>query len=122
MLYSVDSQSYVKTIPHCSDFDIWRSRLSDEEYDAIVNELRSRIECNEIHTSSWIPGSDWTDTVFQPIYEKACRYDPEAAAKFFGLILWAVLLEDNEVWGFGRYEKNGVSIEGMTYFKLGRQP
>jgi hypothetical protein len=59
MLYSVDSQSYVKTIPHRSDYNI---------------------------------------------------------------CLWAVLLEDDEVWGFGRYEKNGVPIEGMTYFKLGRRP
>ncbi len=122
MLYSVDSQSYVSAIPHRSDFDIWRSRLSDQEYEAIVNELRSKIECDEIHTSSWIPGAIWTDTVFQPIYEKACRYDPEAAAKCFGLILWAVLLEDDDVWGFGRYEKDGVPIEGMTYFKLGRRP
>jgi hypothetical protein len=97
MLYSVDSQSYVKTIPHRSDYDIWRSRLSDEEYYSIVEELRNRIEYDKIHTSSWIPGSDWTDTVFQPICEKACRYDPGAAAKFFGLILWAVLLEDDEV-------------------------
>jgi hypothetical protein len=87
-----------------------------------VSELRSRIKCDEIHTSSWIPGANWTDTVFQPIYENACRYDPEAAAKCFGLILWAVLLDDEDVWGFGRYEKNDVPIEGMTYFKFGRRP
>ena len=122
MLYAVDSQSYVTTVPHSSDFDTWRKRLSDGEYDALVAELRSRIECDEIHTSSWIPGADWTGTVFQPIYEKACGHNPEAAAKFFGLVLWSVLLEDGDVWGFGRYEKNGVPIEGMTYFKLRRRP
>lgn len=122
MLYSVDSRSYVKAIPHRADFDAWRSRLSSEEYGAIVCDLRNRIECDEIHTSSWIPGADWRDSVFQPIYEKACRCDPEAAAKCFGLILWAVLLDDNKVWGFGRYEKDGVPIQGMTYFKLGRRP
>ncbi|MEW6425434.1 MAG: hypothetical protein AB1523_11965 [Bacillota bacterium] len=122
MLFSIESQSYIRDIPHRKEFEIWRSRLTDEEYQAIVDELNNRIESGEIHTSSWIPGSDWTGTVFQPIYEKACRYDKEAAAKFFGLIVWAVLLEHDDVWAFGRYEKDGVSIEGLTYFKLSRIP
>ena len=122
MLYSVDTQSYITTIPHQGDFNVWRSHLSREDYDAIFAELASRIESDEIHTSSWIPGSDWTDTVFEPIYTTACRRDQEAAAKFFGLILWAVLLEHEDVWGFGRFERDGVPIQGMTYFKLGRCP
>ncbi len=71
---------------------------------------------------AWIPGSDWTGTVFQPIYEKACKCNREAAAEFFGLIFWAVLLERNDVWSFGRYEKDGIPIGGMTYFKFGRIP
>lgn len=118
----MDSGDYVNYIPHGSEFDIWRNRLSEGEYQALVTELRTRISGDEIHTSSWIPGADWTDTVFQPIYEKACRRDSDAAAKFFGLVLWVVLLEDEDVWGFGRYEKNGVPIEGMTYFKLEHPP
>jgi len=122
MLYSVDSQSYIKKIPHEQDFRRWRSRISDQEYDAIVSELGRRISCDEIHTSSWIPGSDWAGTVFQPIYDKACLKNPTEAGKCFGLILWIVLLEDDDVWGFGRYEKNGVPIEGMTYFKLSIKP
>ena len=28
-LYSVDSQSYVDTIPHREDFELWRSRLTE---------------------------------------------------------------------------------------------
>lgn len=122
MLYSIESESYIQDIPHRKEFDIWRSHLFDEEYQAIVDELKSRIEGGEIHTSSWIPGSDWTDSVFEPIYERACRCNEEAAAKFFGLILWAVLLEHQDVWAFGRYEKDGIPIEGMTYFKLNRIP
>jgi len=122
MIYSLDTQSYIHTIPHRREFNTWRSRLSNEEYNTIVNELNNRIEGGEIHTSSWIPGSDWTGTVFQPIYEKACRHDIEAAGKFFGLILWSVLLERDDVWAFGRYEKDGIPIEGLTYFKLDPNP
>ena len=118
MLYSIDSCSYIKSIPHRQEFDLWRRGLSGAEYQAIADELNDRIEGGEIHTSSWIPGADWSDTVFEPIYEKACRRNQQASAKFFGLILWAVLLDREDVWAFGRYEKNGTPIEGMTYFKL----
>lgn len=122
MLYSLDSGEYIDYIPHRKDFDVWRSRLSQDEYSAIVQELNSRIDGDEIVTSSWLPGSDWSGTVFEPIYEKACQMNEEAAAKFFGLLLWEVVLNHPDVWSFGRYEKDGVPIEGMTYFKLSDPP
>jgi hypothetical protein len=122
MIFSLDSGQYIYTIPHKADYDIWRSRLTNLQYKAIFDELNSRVDTSEIHTSSWIPGADWTNTVFQPIYEVACRYNDGAAAKFFGLILWHVILERDEVWTLGRYEKAGVPIEGMTYFILQNPP
>ena len=67
-------------------------------------------------------GANWLGTVFQPIYDKAWHYDEEAAAKFYGLILWHVMLERDDVWGFDRYEKDNVPIEGLTYVKLGVVP
>lgn len=118
MLYSIDSQSYIKNIPHRADYDRWRSGLTDAEYQAIYDELNSRISESQIETSSWIPGSDWTGTVFEPIYEKACQYDERASAKFFGLILWHVVMEHKEVWSFGKYKLGEVPIEGMTYFRI----
>jgi hypothetical protein len=51
-----------------------------------------------------------------------CAQDPMASAKCFGLFLWAVLLKHPDVWAFGRYEKNGIPIEGLTYFKLSKPP
>jgi len=117
MLYSFDS-GYIKGIPHRREFDIFRSRLTDEQYQAIFDELNSRVGTDEIDTSSLMPGADWTGTVFQPIYDVACRNDFDASAKFFALILWHVILEREEVWSFGRYEKSGVPIEGMTYFRI----
>lgn len=118
MLYSIESDSYIDWIPHRQDYDRWRDGLSDAEYQAIYDELYSRIDGSQIETSSWIPGSDWTGTVFQPIYEKACQYDERASAKFFGLILWHAVLEHDDVWAFGRYKLGDVPIEGLTYFRI----
>ena len=70
MIYSIDSQKYIHQIPHAADFQRWRSKLTDDEFGAIQSELNSRIDGGEIHTSSWMPGSDWTGTVYDPIYAK----------------------------------------------------
>ena len=64
-----------------------------------------------------MPGRDWRDTVFQLIYDQSCQDEGEAA-KFFGLILWRVMMERREeAWCFGRYEKDEIPIEGLTYFR-----
>jgi hypothetical protein len=116
MLYSVDDGKVITNIPYASKYRLYRGRLSDQEYNAIVEELNRRIDTNEIHTSSWIPGSDWTETVYEPIYYKACNEDVEEAGKFFGLILWVVMMNRPEMWSFGHYSKNDILIEGLTYF------
>jgi hypothetical protein len=118
MLYSIDSNKYIKNIPHKMDYDRWRSGISDEKYQIIYDKLHSLISGSEIKTSTWIPGKDWSKTVYQPIYEDACQYDEKAAAKFFGLILWHVVMEHEEVWGFGRYKLGNIPIEGLTYFRI----
>lgn len=122
MLYSIDQDCYIDHIPYENDYKRWRSRLTDAEYEAIAAELESRIEGGEIHTSSWIPGDDWTGTVYDPIYQKACNRDPIASGKCFGLFLWVVLKNHSDVWGFGRYEKDGIPIRGLTYFKIDNPP
>jgi hypothetical protein len=122
MLYSIDTKQYITDIPHKRFYDACRNRLFDEEYQAIYDELNRRVGTEQIHTSSWIPGANWIGTVFQPIYERACHQDAVAAAQFFGLVLWKVMLDRPEAWAFGRYEKNNVPIEGLTYFQLGVIP
>jgi hypothetical protein len=92
--------------------------MSQAELKAIKAWLNARISTHDIHTSSWIPGSDWTGTVFLPIWEKACLKNVSEAAKCFGLILWEVMMERPEAWSFGRYKLNEVPIEGMTYFRI----
>ncbi|UCE66755.1 MAG: hypothetical protein JSU85_01710 [Candidatus Zixiibacteriota bacterium] len=118
MLYSTGQNREITYIPHERDYNLWRGRLSEDEYRAIIDELNNRIDSDEVHTSSWIPGSDWTDTVFQPIYEKACNYDERLSGKCFGLFLWVVMMNRPEFWAFGRYEKDGIPIEGLTYFRV----
>lgn len=118
MLWSIDSDEEIKNIPYKKDYDRWRSGISDSEHSAILDELSTKIHGTEIQTSSWIPGDDWTDTVYDPIYSKACLQNSVASAKFFGLLVWETMLNDDSYWAFGRYEKDGIPIEGLTYFKV----
>jgi predicted MPP superfamily phosphohydrolase len=116
MVYSVDEEKVITRIPYKSKYRLYRCRLSDVEYNAIVEELNRKIDSNEVHTSSWLPGSDWTDTVYEPIYSKACNEDIDEAGKCFGLFLWVVMMNRPETWAFGRYKKGDIPIEGLTYF------
>ena len=122
MLYSVDSTKYVTTVPHKRQFDQWKKNLSTTDYQRIVDALNQKVDMSDINTSSWIPGNDWTGTVYQPIYH-ACGNDKVTSGLFFGLILFELLMNRKDaVWGFGRYEKDGVPIRGMTYFILKKPP
>jgi hypothetical protein len=118
MLFAIDSETEITTIPHPTDYKRWRKGLIDREYNAVLRELNKRIDGSEIQTSSWIPGANWAGTVFDPIYSRACNFDERAAAKFFGLIVWDAFLRHSDWWAFGRYEKDGTPIEGLTYFKI----
>jgi hypothetical protein len=118
MLVDPTTKKRITTIPHLSAYRAWCSKLTGMELQAIKDELNARIGGSPIHTSSWMPGADWTGTVFEPIYTKACSLNEDAAAKMFGLILWDVVSDREEMWACGRYQKDGVDIEGMTYFRI----
>jgi hypothetical protein len=119
MLFSVDNlHNPITRIPHERQYRIWTGRLSSKQYQSVVEKLNSMIDGDEVHTSSWMPGENWTGTAFQPIWEIACLKNDEAAAKCFGLILWEVMMERPKSWSFGRFEKDNMPIEGMTYFKV----
>lgn len=122
MLFSIDRNEPITAIPYQKDYTRWRNRLTDAEYQAIERELLNRIDGAEIHTSSWIPGNDWSGTVYDPIYQQACHQDAIESGKCFGLFLWVVLMKHPDTWAFGRYEKNGVPIHGLTYFRLANPP
>jgi hypothetical protein len=118
MLISLNTLKPITRIPHRTEYERWQAGLSRSERDAILEELDRRIDDSEVRTSSWLPGADWSGTVFQPIYDRACNRNPDAAALCFGLMLWEVMQRRPERWAFGRYELEDVPIEGLTYFML----
>ena len=89
---------------------------------AILEALNEKIDQNDINTAGWLPGHDWTGTVFEPIYD-ACGKNVTQAGMFFGLIVFDLLMNrEDRVWGFGRFEKDGKQIASMTYFVLQNPP
>ena len=117
MLSSIN-YDIVNTVWHKNFFDASKSRLSDEEYKAMTNELNTIVqksidEKSDIVVSSFIPGSDWSDTVWDAIYSKACGYDEEYSAQFFGLLLCQVLIDREETWFFIKQDV----ARGMIYFR-----
>jgi len=103
------------------DFVRWCTRLGPDHVEKIEAEINRMIDekPNRIHTSSWMPGNDWTGTPFQAIYEIACEFDQYQSALCFGLMVQHVFLTRPEMWYFGKFEKDGDEIRGLTYFQKG---
>lgn len=68
-------------------------------------------------TAGWIPGRDWTDTVWYPIY-LAANKDQDRAAMVFGAIVFETMMNRTEDWSLGKYQKNGTDIGSTTYFRI----
>ncbi len=120
MLYSVPDLRQIDHVPHPVDYRRWSQaldRIDSQACRRIHDELNRRFDGREVDTSSWIPGSDWTGTIFQPIYH-ACGEDEVTAGLFFGLLVWQVVMDREDCWSFGRYEKEGIPIRGLTYFRI----
>lgn len=115
MLYTVDRQ-HVDFIPHHQDYDRWCQRLSEDQIQDIMEELEKVLNQGEVHVSSFVPGSDWTGTVYQPIYEIACDEDERQAAFFFGILMWVAVMNHPETWSFLKYKED--NIQGMTHFRI----
>ncbi len=96
------------------------NKLADADKEAIYKNLNEQIDQSVskkegILTSSWIPGKNWSGTVFQPIYI-ACNKNDTRAGMIFGVILFDVFMKRPEKWYYGRYQLNGEDIRGLTYF------
>lgn len=117
MLFEIETDKPVTHIPHNREFNVWRGRLTTQEFDSITDKLNSMIDGNEVHTSSWMPGNNWAGTVFDPIYSKACGNNEEDSGLCFGLFVWYVFQQRDDEWYFGKFEKDGIPIRGLTYFR-----
>jgi hypothetical protein len=117
MIFDINTGKVVTTQPYAEEFRIWKNRLSASEFDAIINELNSMIDKDEIHTAGWMPGNNWSGTVFEPIYTKVCGMNEEESGLCFGLFVWYVFQTRPDEWYSGKFEKDGVSIKSRTYFR-----
>lgn len=124
MLLNIDRQA-VTSIPssHKAFYNRVRSRMSNIEYDAVMNELNSVLDrvstCDEVVTSSFVPGNDWSNTVYHSIYA-ACAPEVEPvkyAGWMFGLLMWEAVINHNDEWIFIKTEKDNGEPLGTTYFK-----
>ena len=122
VLIDVGSGERITKVPFRETFDRIQSRLTVEEFQGIIDRINELIDQSEkdIATAGWLPGSDWSGTPFWPIYEKAARKNQELAARMFGLTVWYAVMERDESWASGRFEKNGKEIGSRTYFRVTR--
>ncbi|MBY0001431.1 hypothetical protein H7S55_14730 [Priestia aryabhattai] len=112
MLFSIEGKQ-IYEVAYKQEFHQRLKRLEEKHYDAIVDELNRVIDGGDVHTSSWIPGHDWRGTLYEPIWH-ACNKNDELAAKFYGQILYKVMIDRSEKWCFGDYPH----ARGKTYFKI----
>ena len=117
MLYNLDGDE-MDGVPskRQTAFNRWRGRLSDQQYQRIVDAVNSYIDGKDYFISSFIPGQDWVGTVYEPI-EAACDHNRESSSYFFGLIVWLTVIERADEWIFKMADKNTEDIMGTTYFK-----
>jgi hypothetical protein len=119
MLYSIDGIE-ITDIPRRrrTDFKAWRDNLADSDYEAVVEKINEYVDAvppDKPFVSSFIPGSDWTDTVYQPLY-LACGQSKEQSGWFFGLIVWKVMIDREEKWVFKISDKED-DVLGTTYWR-----
>lgn len=117
MLYTIDGKK-IKEVPHKEMLTLFFKKLSQIEIDLIDKKLQETIdmisEDKKLLNSSFLPGKDWTGTVFQPIYEKAAGYNEELVAKIYGLVLMKNIIDNDKEWVF---MKDGEeNRKGSIYF------
>jgi hypothetical protein len=115
------------------DFVYWQSLLRDFDSNAepdirdalnvYVDEKKAQLgwtsEC--WFCSSFIPGSDWTDTPYDPIYGvMRKRYGDELAWNqsrlFFGLLVKDVMIRRSEHWSCYKVPEKDEVEKGTNYF------
>ena len=117
MLWDIDKNREITSIPHEEFYNTRISRLSSEQIQAIQEEILRRIDGDEVAVAGFIPGSDWNGTPFQSIFEDACDRDFNASRWLFGILVWVTLMEHKDFWGFKRNViVNDIPVDSMTYF------
>jgi len=117
MLYDLNG-SQPNREPHSSDFCVWRSRISDADYEAMVAAITAYCDRHgEWFCSSWMPGNDSAIRAAFPALVAACAGSEEQSGLLFGNIVWRVLYDRNDHWYFKPANKKGGDPLGMTYWR-----
>ena len=117
MIIDINTGKENKVMPHSNNFYSWMDKLDYDKYEKIVGVLNTMIDEDEIHTSGWMPGSNWIGTVFEPIY-LAMEKNEKKAGLFFGLIVYKVFMDRSDTWACGKFELSGINIGSLTYFRV----
>ncbi len=88
-----------------------------DELNRLIDEVVDTPE--ELITAGWLPGNDWTGTVWDAIYVAANR-DCSRAAMVFGALVFEAIIERPETWSLGKYQVDGRDIGSTTYFRIYR--
>ena len=123
-IYSIPDMKQITRVPHDRDNRPIINRIPPEQLQAIFDELNRLIDevvdtPEELITAGWLPGSDWTGTVWDAIYVAANR-DHSRAAMVFGALVFETIMERPEDWSLGKYQVDGRDIGSTTYFRIHR--
>ncbi|MCP6720512.1 MAG: hypothetical protein KJI72_04315 [Patescibacteria group bacterium] len=124
MLYSISGDAQMRqiiSIPRRRQrfFTEKMENMTPEDYQRIRDTLSGHFEDKEVDCSSFVPGSVWTDTPYEPIYW-ACDENIEDAGYLFGLILWQFMIDHEDSWAFTSAEDSfpDRNIKGKVYFRI----
>ncbi len=112
-----ESRREITGVTHREFFERHYQRLSRQQQDEINDEIDRVLDSGRIHTTSWIPGPDWTGKPYQAIYDVACEEDWHKARLLYGLIFMQRVIEREDSWFCGRYPQREDEIIGLTYWK-----
>jgi len=119
-LFSIEGKEQTH-IPHKVDYDRWMANMSDSDHQGVIDAIHEYMDSlppnEQIFVSSYIPGKDWSDTPYDPIY-RACNENWHAARLFFGQLVWEAVQLHEEMWLFKNHERDEEEIPlGKTYFR-----
>ncbi|SRR6266851_2299089 len=116
----------VVTIPRPSEQELSRvlAQLTHEQIQAMEDELNRRADAignarDDFTNSSWVPGTNWQNTVFEPLYD-ACEgfsADQEQYAGFmFGWLMRRVIIARADEWEMFKHHQPTDTIPRGTYY------
>ncbi len=108
----------VTTLKNQQDFDNFMKKISAFDYQRIVKEINKYIDNNKKFAAAWIPGTDWTGTVYEPI-AIACANNKTEAGYFFGLIVFDLLMNRRDkTWEYEYKLDSTTKKKRMLYCEV----